>query len=62
MEHLSKRDVENRDNTQAEVQPDVWTRFENAVDAALRTAPKHRPAKGVESSPKSAKRRTGKFG
>jgi hypothetical protein len=30
--------------TDRDLRPDGWSRFEKAVDAALRTKPKHRPA------------------
>jgi hypothetical protein len=30
---------------QAELRPDGWGRFERAVDAAVKSGPKHRPAK-----------------
>jgi len=37
-----------------ELEPDGWQRFERAVDAAIKSGPKHRVAKK-----KSAKKKTG---
>jgi len=35
--------------------PDGWSRFERAVDAALHTPPKHKPKAKGESSPAKRK-------
>jgi hypothetical protein len=32
-------------NDEIELQPDAWNRFERAVDAAIKSGPKHRVAK-----------------
>ena len=33
------------DADKIEIHPDAWERFERAVDAAVKSGPKHRPAK-----------------
>ncbi len=42
-----------------EERSDGWERFEQAVDAAIKSGPKHRPAKAEKPAAKPAKKKGG---
>jgi len=44
------------DPTKEIERPDAWNRFERAVDAAIKSGPKHRVAKKKKTAPKKVKK------
>jgi hypothetical protein len=54
--------MKKRTQTEIELYPDAWARFERAVDAAVKSGPKHRvkPDKKPAGRQQTAKRSTSK--
>jgi hypothetical protein len=52
MSHANGKPIE------IEERPDAWERFERAVDAVMRSPPKHQPAKKKDHEPSPAPRGT----
>jgi hypothetical protein len=50
----------SKEKQEAEIVPDAWERFERAVDAAIKSGPKHRAAKKKTATKKtkSSKKQT----
>jgi hypothetical protein len=45
-------EMKKRQTTKIELRPDGWDRFTRAVDAAVKSGPKHRPSKKTPASRK----------
>jgi hypothetical protein len=44
----------NKSEQEFDTRPDGWQRFEQAVDAAIKSGPKHRPAKAQKPARKTS--------
>ncbi len=47
-----KTKTDQKPGKNIELVPDAWEQFERAVDAAVKSGPKHRTAKGEKRKPK----------
>jgi hypothetical protein len=54
-EGMTKAPKKNARKSEIELRPDGWERFGKAVDAAVKSGPKHRPAKPVKKVRKARK-------
>ena len=50
---MSKPMMNTGKSKRVEIGPDAWSRFERAVDAAIKSGPKHRPTAKTKKRPVS---------